>query len=264
MVSDSTITSQDVQDGTLTGADVQDASLTGGDVQDASLTGADLQDGSVATADLADAAATTAKLADGSVTTAKLADAGVTAAKLASSAVTTAKVADASITRAKLGESVISLSDAQATQNGTYKDFSGIPSWARRVVLLLYGVSTNGASDILIQLGGASPVTSGYINGQSTFAWGSGILNTTSTAGIPIYNNSATYVWSGRVVMELLEPGLNNWVVTATLNNTVTSPAMVISSGIAALGANVLAMVRITTASGTPALDAGYASISWE
>ncbi len=36
MVSDSTITSADVQDGSIAGADVQDASLTGADVQDGS------------------------------------------------------------------------------------------------------------------------------------------------------------------------------------------------------------------------------------
>ena len=214
---------------------VTDSTITSADVQDASLTGVDVQDGSINTADLAD------------------------------SAVTTAKLAGSSVTRAKLGESAINISAAQATQSGTFKDFTGIPSTARRVVLLLYGVSTTGASDILIQLGGGTtPVTSGYINGQSIFAWGSGVLSSTSTAGIPIYNNAATYVWSGRVVMELLEPGFNNWVVTATLNNTTTSPSMVVSSGIAALGANVLGMVRLTTASGTPTLDAGYASISWE
>ena len=209
--------------------------IPGSMVTDSTITGADVQDSSINTADLAD------------------------------SAVTTAKLASSSVTRAKLGESTINLSSAQATQSGTFKDFTGIPSWARRVVLLLYGVSTSGTSDILIQLGGGTtPVTSGYVNGQSVFAWGSGVLSSTSTAGIPIYNNAASYVWSGRVVMELLEPGLNNWVVTATLNNTTTSPSMVVSSGIAALGANVLGMVRLTTASGTPTLDAGYASISWE
>lgn len=219
----------------ISGSMVTDGTITGADIQDSSVTGADIQDGTINTADLAD------------------------------SAVTTAKLANSSVTRAKLGESTINVSAAQPTQSGTVKDFTGIPSTARRVVLLLYGVSTSGTSDLLIQLGGGTtPITSGYINGQSIFAYASGVLSSTSTAGIPIYNNSASYVWSGRVVMELLEPGLNNWVVTATLNNTVTSPSMVVSSGIAALGANVLGMVRLTTASGTPTLDAGYASISWE
>lgn len=175
-----------------------------------------------------------------------------------------AMVSDASLGRADVGESLINRASAIATQSGTFKDFSGIPSWARRVTLLLYGLSTSGASDILIQLGSsATPLSSGYINGQSVFSSSSGVLNSTSTAGIPIYNNSATYIWTGRIVLDLLEPGLHNWVVTATLNNTITSPAAVISTGVAPLTA-ALSMVRITTASGTPTLDAGYASISWE
>jgi hypothetical protein len=224
MVSDSTLTGTDVQDGTLTGADVQDGSIAGVDVQDGSLTGSDIQDGSVTGTD----------------------------------------VQDGSLGRADLGESLINRASAIATQSGTFKDFSGIPSWARRVTLLLYGVSTNGASDILVQLGSsATPLSSGYINTQSVFSWSSGILTSTSTAGIPIYNNSATYVWTGRVVMDLLEPGLHNWVVSATLTNTVTSPSSVISSGIAPLS-SALTMVRLTTASGTPTFDAGFASISWE
>lgn len=224
MVSDSTITGTDIQDGTLAGADIQDGTLTGADIQDSSIAGADVQDGSLTGSD----------------------------------------VQDGTLGRADLGESIINRASAIATQSGTFKDFSGIPSWARRVTLLLYGVSTTGASDILVQLGSsATPISSGYINGQSVSCWGSGILSSTSTAGIPIYNNSATYVWTGRIVIEQLEPGLHNWVVIATLNNTVTSPASVISTGVAPLTA-ALSMVRLTTASGTPTFDAGYASISWE
>lgn len=53
MVSDSTITSQDVQDGSLTGADIQAESISGSNIQNSSLTGADIQDGSIQGADFA-------------------------------------------------------------------------------------------------------------------------------------------------------------------------------------------------------------------
>lgn len=213
-----------VSDSSLTGSDIQDSSLTGSDIQDATLTGADVQDSSLTGAD----------------------------------------VQDGSLGRADLGESVIHRSSAIATQSGAFKDFSGIPSWARRVTLLLYGVSTTGASDLLIQLGSsATPLSSGYINCQSIFSWASGIIGATSAAGVPIYNNSASYLWTGRIVMDLLEPGLHNWIVTATLNNTQVAPSSVVSSGLAPLTA-ALTMVRLTTASGVPTFDGGYASISWE
>lgn len=213
-----------VSDSTITSTDVQDGSLTGADIQDASITGTDIQNGSVTGAD----------------------------------------IQDASLNRADMGESTINLGTLQNTTSQTFRDFTGIPSWARRVVLLFNGVSTTGASDLLIQLGvGSTPTTSGYLNGQSIFSWGSGILSSTSSAGIPIYNNAAAYVWSGRVVIERLDASSNNWIVTATLNNTQTSPAAVVSSGVAVLS-GALGMVRLTTALGTPTFDAGSLNIAWE
>lgn len=201
------------------------------------------------------------------VTGAMVSDSTITSIDVQDGSLTGADIQDGSLSRADLGESVINRASAIATQSSTFKDFTGIPSWARRVTLLLYGVSTTGASDLLIQLGSsATPLSSGYMNCQSIFM-GSGTTSTsTSSAGIPIYNNyvnSAFFVWTGRIVMDLLEPGLHNWVVTATMNNTVNLPGCVIGNGVAPLTAP-LSMVRLTTALGTPTFDAGYASISWE
>jgi hypothetical protein len=213
-----------VSDSTIIGADVLNSSLTGADVLDASLAGADIQDSSLTGAD----------------------------------------VQDGSLGRNDMGESVLNLATAVATTSGTFREITGIPSWARRVVLMLNGVSTNGTSDLLVQLGvGTTPLTSGYLNGQSIFAWGSGVLSATSAAGIPIFNNAAAYIFSGRIVIERIEATANNWLVTATLNNTQTSPAMVISSGVAPLS-GPLGMVRLTTVGGTATFDAGSMNISWE
>lgn len=115
MVSDSTITSADVQDGSLTGADVQDASLTGSDVQDGSLTGADVQDASLTGTDIQDASIQGADL-----------EAGATA---------------------------IARDTAKASTSGVAVEFTGIPSWVRRITVLFNGVSTNGVNNILVQVG---------------------------------------------------------------------------------------------------------------
>lgn len=218
----------------ISGPMVTDASLTGADIQDGSLTGADIQDGSIATADLADAA------------------------------VTTAKLADSSITRAKLSESMVNLATLQTTTSGTSKTFTGIPSWARRVTLLFHGVSTTGANDLLVQLGvGTTPTTSGYDHSQSTLSYPSGIVNTTSTTGIPIFNNLGTYVFTGRIVIERIDPSANTWVVSGTLMSTVTTIGSVVSGGLITLS-GALGMVRLTTTTGTPTFDAGAVNISWE
>lgn len=210
MVSDSTITSSDVQDGALTGADVQDGAITGADVQDASLTGSDVQDGT--------------------------------------------------ILRADVGESMIRLGTQQATTSGVFKEFTGIPSWARKITLALWYVSTNGAANILVQLGtGGAPTQSGYA-GYSVFSWASGIVPVSSTAGIPIFNNAASYSHFGHLTFTNV--GGNAWVASGQLVTGGTQGAIV-SGGVIEL-AGVLNYLRIVTANGTDAFDAGAVNISWE
>jgi hypothetical protein len=230
MVSDSTITSQDVQDGSLTGADVQDASLTGADVQDGSLTGADVQDGSLTGGDVQDGSINTADLADGAVT------------------------------RAKVGESLIRLGTAQATTSGVFKEFTAIPSWVRKITVAFNFVSTNGTANILVQLGtGGAPTTSGYA-GYSVFSWVSGIVPISSTAGIPIFNDAASYNHTGHLTFTNFNG--NSWVGSGQFVTAGTQGAIV-SGGVIDL-AGVLNYLRIVTANGTDAFDAGAVNISWE
>lgn len=153
---------------------------------------------------------------------------------------------------------------AQNTVNQTSRDFTEIPSWARRVTLLFHGVSTTGASNLLIQLGvGTVPTTTGYANAQSVFSYASGILTATSSAGIPIYNNAANYKWTGHAVIERIEQLSNNWLVTVVLTNIELAPCSLISSGMVSLS-GPLGMVRVTTVSGAPTFNNGYLNISWE
>ena len=51
---------------------------------------------------------------------------------------------------------------AVASTSGTAIDFTGIPSWVRRVTVMFSGVSTNGTSNVQVQIGSGSFVTSGY------------------------------------------------------------------------------------------------------
>jgi hypothetical protein len=114
-------------------------------VSDSTINSADVQDGSIAGVDVQDASLTGSDVQDGS------------------------------LGRADVGESLINLGTAVATTSGTFREITGIPSWARRVVLMLNGVSTNGTSDILIQLGvGVTPLTSGYLRGAVRIIWGAG------------------------------------------------------------------------------------------
>ena len=204
----------------ITGAMVSDSTITSADVQDGSLTGADVQDASLTGAD----------------------------------------VQDGSLGRADVGESMIRLGTQQATTSGTFKEFSGIPSWARRVNLHLWFVSTNGAANILVQLGtSGAPTTSGY-TGHSVFSWASGVVPVSSAAGIPIFNNAAAYSHFGQLTFTNV--GGNSWVASGQFVTGGTQGAIA-SGGFVEL-AGVLNYLRIVTANGTDAFDAGAINITWE
>jgi len=56
----------------------------------------------------------------------------------------------------------LTLGTAVNTTSGTSIDLTSIPSWVKRITVMLNGVSTNGASIPQIQLGAGSVDTTGY------------------------------------------------------------------------------------------------------
>lgn len=191
-------------------------------------------------------------------------DSSITSQDVQDGTLTGADVQDGSLGRADVGESIIALGTLQTTTNGTFKDFTGIPSWARRVTLMFNQVSSAGAVDMLLQLGvGTTPMTSGYQSASSTLCWSSGVVTTTSSAGIPIYNNAASYFFTGVLTLHKLDDSANNWIANGSFNSPVTTLGSVVSGGLAPLS-GALGMVRLTTTSGTPAFDNGSVNISWQ
>ena len=112
---------------------------------------------------------------------------------------------------------------AQASTSGTSIDFTSIPSWVKRVTVMLNGVSLSGTSSILVQLGvGSTPTTTGYIASQTYWlqpATGYGGAN--STSGFPTQMGLATYVMYGTMVFNLLSS--NTWVGGGTLLNQIST-----------------------------------------
>ena len=73
----------------------------------------------------------------------------------------------ATIEAGTIAASLIRLQAAVAASGQTSIDRTGIPSWANRVNITPSLLSTSGTSDILIQLGNGSFVTSGYEIGRA-------------------------------------------------------------------------------------------------
>jgi hypothetical protein len=171
---------------------------------------------------------------------------------LPDNSVTTPDIANQAVTPAKLSQPFVS-GTAVATTSGTAIDFTGIPSWAKRITVPLLGVSTNGASFKQLQAGvlGAA-VTSGYLGNANQNA--TGVLITT---GIGLASNSAADICHGAFV--LTNAGGNTWVGTYVggKSDAVTGH---FSAGSITL-AGVLNMVRLTTVNGTDTFDLGSANI---
>lgn len=78
-----------------------------------------------------------------------------------SGTISSAMIADSAITPAKLSQP-LSLIGAQNASGATV-DFTGIPSWARRVTILFQGISTTSTGTIGFRVGSGSFLTSGYL-----------------------------------------------------------------------------------------------------
>ena len=153
---------------------------------------------------------------------------------------------------------------AVASTSGTAIDFTGIPSWAKRITVMFNGVSTNGASIVQVQLGDSGGVeTTGYTamvsNVQTTTNTTRGV--TATTGFILQHASSAAEVLQGAVVLCLL--GSNTWVCNGALYNSAGTAGINTPSGSKALS-DTLTQVRITTAGGTDTFDAGSINILYE
>jgi len=150
---------------------------------------------------------------------------------------------------------------AVASTSGTSIDFTGIPAWVERITINFSGVSTNGTSNYLIQLGTGSTTytTSGYAGSGSLVAAG-GVTTARSTAGLFLRVNSAGSITHGQAVITLLTG--NTYSMTGTLGDSVNDQLYIGGSSIALAAA--LTAVRITTVNGTDAFDAGSINIIYE
>jgi len=146
---------------------------------------------------------------------------------------------------------------AVASTSGTSIDFTSIPSWVKRVTVMFNGVSTNGSSYVIVQLGDSGGIeTTSYLGnsqqGGSPVAFSTGFLIST--------NGAAACTRYGAISITLIDS--NAWTVQGVIadtSNTWTTPL----AGVKTLSAT-LDRVRITTVNGTDTFDAGTINIQYE
>jgi hypothetical protein len=157
-----------------------------------------------------------------------------------------------------LSNLAINLQTATATTSGTTKDFTGIPAGVNKITVTYNGVSDNGSSVIIAQLGTSGIVTSGYVATAVYIAPSTSV--TAVTAGFPMSNDAgAAAAMSG--ILHLVRHTGNEWVGTA-MSNDETNTQVHYGVGKIALAGEVDAL-RFTTVSAAT-FDAGSVNISWE
>jgi hypothetical protein len=151
---------------------------------------------------------------------------------------------------------------AVASTSGTSIDFTGIPSWVKRITVVFDAVSTNGSSIPQVQLG-----TSGGIQNTSYVSYLLSNSSTNSnTAGFALNaaaNQSLNTQIYGALVLSLLNSATGQWVASWSLGINAGGAVGVVGGGSKTLSGS-LDRVRITTVNGTDQFDAGSINILYE
>jgi hypothetical protein len=210
---------------------------------------------------IADGIVSTAKIVDGNVTDAKLAT-GIDASKLTTGTLPIARIADAAVTPAKLSQP-LTLATAQATTSGTSINFTGIPSWARRITMVLRGVNSSSSATFSLRVGTSSGIVeTGYVGASDRMsAEGAGTL-TPALFSTGFTLNDAAMSAPRHGVCTLINISANDWVFSVVGSGSgATTPTIIVGAGSISLG-GVLDRVALTTSAGT--FNAGSVNIMYE
>ena len=152
-------------------------------------------------------------------------------------------------------------SQTAKTATGTAVDFTGIPSWVKRITVMFGGISTSGTSNPLIQIGDSSGVkVTGYSASACAAVSGSASLGATYTTGFGIAHNTAAAVGIGLMTISKLDG--NTWAASHSYGFAANSACS--SGGGYVTLSGTLDRIRITTVNGTDTFDAGSINILYE
>ena len=191
---------------------------------------------------------------------------GTTTVQAAATASGTITVPAGTGTVAVNGLSSNIVSGTAVTASGTTIPFTGIPSWAKRITVMLNAVSTSGTSNVLIQLGTSGGFTTSGYNGAAQYgSSATGAVFSTNAAGIYIMiNNSATSALSSSFNITLLDSATNTWSCAGTMGDSAGGKVYVIYFGWSVALSGALTQLRFNTVNGTDTFDAGKVNILYE
>ena len=170
-------------------------------------------------------------------------------------------IQDRIVTPAKQSQP-LTLGTAQNTTSGTSIDFTSIPSWVKRITVMLNGVSTNGTSFPQFQLGDSGGVeVSGYFCAATSVA-AAAVATANATTGFILNRGDVASVIHGSIVFTLVDFASNTWTASGNFGLS-NSTFLLITSGSKSTS-SILDRIRLTTVNGTDTFDAGSVNILYE
>ena len=151
------------------------------------------------------------------------------------------------------------LSTAVASTSVTSIDFFSIPSYVKRITVMLSGVSTNALSNYIIRMGSGSVDTTGYTSGTISVNSLAAAAFSSITSGFDIGLALATDTFRATAVLTLQNSSTYLWTYLSSgrgpLNGWVGSGEKTLSG--------TLDRISITTV-GADTFDSGTINISYE
>jgi hypothetical protein len=139
--------------------------------------------------------------------------------------------------------------------DNTRAEFTGIPSWAKRITVMFNVVSTSSTSNLLVQIGSGSFATTNYASAAFSIDGTNATGVSVSTAGFLVARVvTAAATFNGLISICLISG--NSWVESGNLINSTTTGFGTTSTGSITLG-GALDRVRVTTVNGTDTFDTG-------
>jgi hypothetical protein len=148
---------------------------------------------------------------------------------------------------------------AVASTSGTSIDFTGIPSWVKRISVILNSVSTNGISGVEIRLGDSGGVEATGYTVLATAVNNVAVTNVApSSTGFLILGETTVDSRSG--ILVLANIASNTWIGSGSFTFGAFAGSTVGTKTLS----DTLDRIRLTTVNGTDTFDLGTVNIIYE
>lgn len=176
---------------------------------------------------------------------------------------TTQTLTNKTITDSTNTVAACTLATEQASTSGTAIDFTGIPSWVKKITIQFVAVSTSGTANPYIQIGDSGGIEdSGYLGASSNLSDSASVVAANYTAAFGIASASASRALHGTVTISLEDSANFTWVASGVIADSSAAATFTVA-GSKSLSA-ALDRVRITTSNGSDTFDAGAINILYE